>query len=173
MNKSWGRRAALAAVAAGLLATVPLPPHVYHPRAVASGREASHPRKDLDRFTGCWESGGYSLYIAVVDGKLTGLIRHGIIGMEDPQRVYNIKISSEEPNTIRGDWESDPMYKEKGGVEGRRQGTFALTRQGGRLNGKAMESPASGVEKFRGREWMWIWKRQGDSKLCKQHGTAP
>ena len=172
MNRARIYRHIPAAVIVALAATMFLL-NAPNRRVVANDREPSPELKEFDRFTGCWQSGGYSLYIGVADGKLTGLIRHGKIGKEDPQRIYNVKISTGDPNTITGDWESDPIYKEEGGVEGQRRGTFALTRQGSRLKGKAMESPMSGVEKFRGREWMWIWARQSDSKLCKLHGTAP
>lgn len=162
MNTFRIYRAALPVVMVALLATVCLLLNAPNRQVIASGRSLSHlpPDGDLQQFEGCWKSGGYSLYIAVIGDELKGKIR---CNCGDPQKIYDVKV---EENTITGRWDSDPEFK-RGDEKGtKRRGTFMMTLKGSVLDGVAHEGDDSEEVGFRGRDWPWNWTRQTDTKMC-------
>jgi hypothetical protein len=144
-----------------------------HNRQVIAGGPGSstlQPDDNLNQFVGCWNSGVYTLYIAAVGGELKGKIRHGDRGLEDPQKIYDIKVKG---TTMTGRWESDLVFKSSSDPNGKkRRGTFMLTREGNQLNGTALEGDDSEVEAFRGTKWPWNWTRKTDTKMCEDQGSA-
>jgi hypothetical protein len=121
-------------------------------------------------WVGCWTSGEYSLYIAE-DGKtVKGKIRHGDIGREDPEKIYDCKLVTHVDGTesLTGKWQSDSTYKD-GDFTGVRRGTFAMTLRGeDRIQGAAHEGVDSDVIGNRGKDWEWNWVRQENSDLCRK-----
>ncbi|TDL74782.1 hypothetical protein E2R56_11560 [Rhodococcus qingshengii] len=120
-------------------------------------------RADAQEWEGCWKSGEYSLYIGLFGDTLKGKIRHGNIGREDPQEIYDTKLTG---NTLTGKWKSDPTYTDDASKGVVRRGIFEITLVSkNRIEGQARETEASDINK--GTDWPWNFERQTDTSMCK------
>lgn len=131
---------------------------------VSSARTNSQTHWGPQMWVGCWKSGDYSLYIGRFGDRLKGKIRHGNIGREDPQEIYDCQLAG---NTLTGKWRSDPEYK-NGGDKGVRRGTFVITLVSkNRIEGVSHEGSDSEVQENRGKDWPWNFDRQTGTNMCK------
>jgi hypothetical protein len=123
----------------------------------------SSARADAQEWVGCWKSGQYSLYIGLFGDTLKGKIRHGNIGREDPQEIYDTKLRDK---TLTGKWRSDPSYTDGASQGVVRRGTFVITLVSeNRIQGEAKEGEDSDINK--GAQWTWNFDRQTATSMCK------